>query len=42
MAEMQASTLHLDPMPARESLGFGRDDLSKAIRDTVEATLKHP
>jgi hypothetical protein len=42
MAEMQASTLYLDPMPARESLGFARDDLAEAIQETVEATLKHP
>jgi dihydroflavonol-4-reductase len=41
MAEMQATQLFLDPMPAIEALDYGRDDLAKAIQDTVDATLKH-
>lgn len=41
MAEMQATQLFLDPMPAIEALDYGYDDLAKAIQDTVDATLKH-
>jgi nucleoside-diphosphate-sugar epimerase len=41
MAEMQATLLFLDPMPAKEVLEYGRDDLAQAIRDTVEATQKY-
>mgnify|MGYP002776987938 FL=1 len=41
MAQMQATLLFLDPMPAIEALEYSRDDLAQAIRDTVEATLKH-
>jgi nucleoside-diphosphate-sugar epimerase len=41
MAEMQATLLYLDPLPAREALGYGHDDLAQAIQDTVTATLKH-
>lgn len=40
MAEMQATQLFLDPMPAIEALEYDRDDLAKAIQDTVEATLR--
>lgn len=40
MAEMQATQLFLDPMPAIEALEYGRDQLAKAIQDTVEATLR--
>lgn len=38
MAEMQATLLFLDPMPAIEALEYDRDDLAQAIRDTVAAT----
>lgn len=38
MAEMQAATLYLDPMPAMEALGYGPMDLAQAIQDTVKAT----
>jgi nucleoside-diphosphate-sugar epimerase len=41
MAEMQATLLYLDPMPAREALGFGHDDTAQAIRDTVMASLEY-
>jgi nucleoside-diphosphate-sugar epimerase len=40
MAEMQATLLFLDPLPAREALKLERDDLPQTIRDTVEVTLK--
>lgn len=36
MAEMQAIQLFLDPMPAIEALAYDRDDLAKAIQDTVD------
>jgi len=39
MAEMQATLLYLDPMPAREALEFAHDDLGEAIGDSVAATL---
>jgi nucleoside-diphosphate-sugar epimerase len=41
MAEMQATLLFLDPLPAIEALEYGQDNLAKAIRDTVEATQKY-
>lgn len=41
MAEMQATLLFLDHIPAIEALEYGRDNLAQAIQDTVEATLKH-
>lgn len=41
IAEMQATLLFLDPLPAMEALEYGQDDLAQAIRDTVEATLKY-
>ncbi len=41
MAEMQATMLFLDPLPAKEALEYGKDDLVQAIRDTVEATQKY-
>jgi nucleoside-diphosphate-sugar epimerase len=41
MAQMQQHFLHLDPLPAMEALGFGPDDLQRAINDTVTATRLH-
>jgi nucleoside-diphosphate-sugar epimerase len=34
----QAAHLYLDPLPARQVLRFGEDDLGRAIADTVSAT----
>jgi nucleoside-diphosphate-sugar epimerase len=41
MAEMQAILLYLDPLPAREALGYGHDDVGRAIEESVVATLKY-
>lgn len=41
LAELQAIHAHLDPAPAMESLGYGQDDLPKAIADTVQATVQY-
>ncbi|MFM7426059.1 MAG: hypothetical protein ACKO7W_13890 [Elainella sp.] len=41
MAEMQATQLFLDPMPAMEALEYGLDDLAQAIKDTVKATIAY-
>lgn len=41
MAEMQAMLMYLDPLPAREALGYGHDDVGRAIKESVVATLKH-
>jgi dihydroflavonol-4-reductase len=41
MAEMQALLLYLDPLPAREALGYGHDDVGRAIGESVTATLKY-
>lgn len=38
MVRMQQHFLHLDPLPAMEAIGFGPDDLQRAIKDTVTAT----
>jgi dihydroflavonol-4-reductase len=41
MAEMQAMLMYLDPLPAREALGYGHDDVGRAIGESVTATLKY-
>ncbi len=41
VARWQESDLGLDPAPAMAALGYGRDDIASAIRDTVAATLAH-
>lgn len=41
VARWQVSDLGLDPAPAMAALGYGRDDIASAIRDTVAATLAH-
>jgi nucleoside-diphosphate-sugar epimerase len=41
VANWQEQYLYLDPAPAMEALGFFPDDLSAAIRSTVDATRLH-
>jgi nucleoside-diphosphate-sugar epimerase len=41
MAEMQAMLLYLDPLPAREALGYGHDDVGRAIGESAIAMLEH-
>lgn len=41
VASWQEQFLYLDPAPAMQALGYGRDDLAVAIRETVAATRAH-
>lgn len=41
VARWQFEPLFLDPVPAMEALGYGRDDLAAAVVDTVRTTLDH-
>ena len=41
VARWQEEDLFLDPAPAMEALGYGPDDIARAIHDTVRATQAH-
>ncbi|WP_158547523.1 NAD(P)-dependent oxidoreductase [Rhodovulum sp. 12E13] len=41
VARWQEEELFLDPAPAMDALGYGTDDIARAIRETVLATQAH-
>jgi nucleoside-diphosphate-sugar epimerase len=39
--DIEAESLYIDPKPSMDALGFQHEDISKAIAESVEATLTH-